>query len=164
MSGIDNWLALLAFIAVNCAAASMGALFRPGRWYETIRKPSWTPPNWLFGPAWSVLFAANAFAGYLVWIAARPGEAPVPMIVYAVQLVLNGLWSAIFFGRRRPDIAFGELILLWLSILATMVAFWPVRMDAALLLVPYLAWVTFAGALNLAIWRMNVPVREATAS
>ena len=154
---IESWPALIAFIAVNCAAASTGAIFRPGAWYETLRKPSWTPPNWLFGPAWSILYAASAFAGYLVWISAAPGEATVPLIVYGAQLILNGLWSGIFFGLRRPDLAFGELILLWLSILATIGAFWAVRTDAALLLVPYLAWVTFAGALNFAVWRLNRP-------
>lgn len=158
---IGNWTALLVFIVANCAAAATGALFRPGPWYERLRKPSWTPPNWLFGPAWSILYAASAVAGYIMWQSAGPGEATVPVILYALQLLLNGLWSAIFFGMRRPDLAFGELIALWLAILATIVAFWTVRVDAALLLIPYLAWVTFAGALNLAVWRLNAPIGRA---
>lgn len=153
---IQNWPALIVFGAVNFAAASSGAIFRSGRWYEEIRKPSWTPPNWLFAPAWTLLFAINAFAGYLVWISAGPGEAGLPMTVYAIQLALNATWSALFFGMHRLDLAFGELILLWLSIAATIATFFPVRQDAALMLLPYLAWVTFAGALNLSIWRLNL--------
>ncbi|WP_108660645.1 TspO/MBR family protein [Acuticoccus kandeliae] len=157
---IENWPALLVFIAVNCAAAATGGIFRPGRWYETLRKPSWTPPNWLFGPAWSLLYAANAFAGYLVWQYGGPGDITVAMAFYALQLILNGCWSAIFFGMRRPDLAFGELIFLWLAILGTILTFWPLRTDAALLLLPYLAWVTFAGALNFAVWQLNAPQRR----
>jgi tryptophan-rich sensory protein len=154
---IEHWPALLVFIAVNFAAAATGAIFRPGQWYERLRKPSWTPPNWLFGPAWSILYAMIAVSGYLLWRSAGPGEAAVPLVFYGLQLVLNGTWSALFFGLRRPDYAFLDVVLLWLAILATIVTFWPVRADAALLLVPYLAWVTFAGALNFAVWRLNAP-------
>ncbi len=157
---MENWPALLGFIAVNCVAAATGGIFRPGKWYEDLRKPSWTPPNWLFGPAWSLLYAMSAFAGYLVFVSAQPGALMTPMVFYGLQLVLNGMWSAIFFGMRRPDIAFGEVLLLWLSILATIVAFSAVRADAAWLLVPYLAWVTFAAALNFAVWRLNAPFRQ----
>lgn len=158
--GITDWPALIVFIVVNCVAASSGAIFQPGSWYKQIEKPSWTPPNWLFPPAWTLLFAVNAFAGYLVWISAAPGEATIPMIVYGVSLSLNAGWSAFFFGLRRPDLAFGELSFLWLSILAQIVVFYPVRADAALLSLPYLAWVTFAGALNLSIWRRNAPIAQ----
>ena len=155
MDTIGSWLALLVFILLNCAAAASGGLFRPGQWYEGLRKPSWTPPNWLFGPAWSVLYAASAAAGYMVWLSADGAALVVPLALYMLQLGLNAAWSGIFFGMRRLDLAFAELILLWLAILAPIVACWMVRVDAALRLVPYLAWVTFAGALNLAVWRLN---------
>ena len=158
--GIEHWPALLVFIAVNCAAASMGGIFRPGAWYERLRKPSWTPPNWLFAPAWTILYAVMAFAGYLLWRSAGPGEAILPLAFYGLQLVLNGAWSGIFFGMRRPDLAFIELIGLWLATFATIVTFWPVSRDAALLVLPYLAWITFAGALNFAVWRLNAPLRK----
>ncbi|WP_420391933.1 TspO/MBR family protein [Acuticoccus sp.] len=160
MGGIEDWGALLAFVAVNFAAASTGGIFRPGTWYEELRKPSWTPPNWLFAPAWTVLYALIAYAGYLVWRSAAPGEATVPLIVYGVHLALNASWSAIFFGLKRVDLAFLELVVFWLSIVATIALFYQVRVEAALILLPYLAWVTFAGALNLAIWRMNAPIRQ----
>lgn len=158
---MEHWTALIVFIAANAAAAATGAIFRPGSWYETLRKPSWTPPNWLFGPAWTLLYAMCAAAGYILWVSAAPGEATVPLIFYALQLLLNGLWSGIFFGMRRPDLAFGELVLLWLALLCTILTFWTVRVDAALLLLPYLAWVTFAGALNFAVWRLNAPIGRA---
>ncbi len=145
-------LALGGFVAVNFLAALSGALFRPGEWYERLNKPWWRPPNWLFGPAWTVLYCMIATAGWLVW---RVDGFGWPIVVYLVSLAFNAGWSAVFFGMRRPDLAFGELVLLWLSIAATILVFWPVRQDAALLLVPYLGWVTFAGGLNLAIWRLN---------
>ncbi len=163
MDTVPSWAALLVFIAMNCAAAASGLIFRPGQWYQRLDKPPWTPPNWLFGPAWSLLYAASAAAGYLVWLSADAGELVLPLGLYALQLALNAAWSGIFFGMRRPDLAFGELVLLWLAIVATIFAFWPVRGDAALLLVPYLAWVTFAGALNFSVWRRNRAELDAAA-
>ncbi len=149
--------ALAAFIAACLAAASTGALFRPGDWYERLAKPWWRPPNWLFGPAWAVLYTMIAISGWLVWREAGFAGAAVPLFVYGLQLVANAAWSAIFFGLRRPDLAFLELGVLWLLILLTIVLFAPVSAQAAWLLVPYLVWVTFAGALNFSIWRRNRP-------
>ena len=146
-------LALIGFFAICLAVASSGAVFRPGPWYETLAKPSWTPPRWAFPVVWSVLYAAMAVAGWLVW--RHVGFAPVPFGFYAAQLVFNAAWSALFFGLKRPDIAFADLALLWLSIVGTLLAFAPVDGIAALLFAPYLAWVTLAGALNLAVWRSN---------
>ncbi len=150
-----DWLGLLPFVAACFLTAVSGAVFRPGDWYESLAKPRWRPPNWLFGPAWTVLYICIAVAGWLVWRQAGVSGAAVALAVYAVQLLLNAGWSACSFGLRRLDVAFGELILLWLSIAATIVAFAPISSTAALLMVPYLAWVTFAGVLNFTLWQMN---------
>ncbi len=150
-----GWLGLLGFAAACFLAALSGALFRPGDWYETLVKPWWRPPNWLFGPAWTVLYTMIAIAGWLVWRKAGFAGAAVPLAIYGVQLLLNALWSGIFFGMKRMDLAFYELVGLWLSILATILAFATVDTTPAWLLVPYLGWVTFAGYLNLTMWRLN---------
>ena len=148
-------LGLLGFIGACFAVSTTGAVFRPGEWYERLRKPWWRPPNWLFAPAWAVLYLCIAVSGWLVWREAGFAGAAVPLGIYAVQLALNAAWSAIFFGMRRPDLAFAEIVALWLSIAATMAAFAPVHAGAAWLLAPYLCWVGFAGALNFTVWRMN---------
>lgn len=148
-------IGLLAFLAANLAAASTGAFFQPGAWYAGLAKPSWCPPDWLFGPAWAVLYLSIAVAGWLVWREAGLDGAGAALGIYAVQLLLNAGWSAIFFGLRRMDLAFYELLVFWVSIAATILAFAPIHIGAALLLLPYLAWVTFAGVLNFAIWRLN---------
>jgi tryptophan-rich sensory protein len=140
------------FGALNFTAALSGALFRPGQWYEGLAKPSWRPPNWLFGPAWTVLYAMIAASG---WLAYEAGGWGWPIAIYLVSLALNAGWSGIFFGMRRMDLAFAWIIVFWLSIAATILAFWPVSRAAAWLLVPYLGWVSFASLLNWSIWRMN---------
>lgn len=154
----SSLIGLLGFLGANFVAALTGALFTPGEWYRGLAKPSWNPPDWAFGPAWAVLYTLIAVSGWLVWRKAGFAGAAVPLAIYGVQLVLNAAWSAIFFGMKRPDLAFFELVVFWIAILATIVAFWPVHRTAALLLLPYLAWVTFAGVLNFTLWRMN-PVR-----
>lgn len=146
-------LALAGFFVAAAAAASSGALFRPGDWYKSLRKPGWTPPPWVFPAVWTPLYVAIMLAGWLAW--RQVGLFSVPMLVYGVQLVLNAGWSAVFFGLRRPDLALAELGLLWLSIAATILSFAAVSAAAAWLLAPYLAWVTIAGALNLSVWRLN---------
>lgn len=152
MASESNFLSLLPFLLACAAAASTGIYFRPGAWYQNLAKPSWRPPDWLFGPVWLVLYIMIAVAGWMVW---REAGLSLALAVYAVQLVLNALWSGIFFGLRRPDLAFAEIVLLWSSILATIVMFWPISRMAAYLLVPYACWATFAGALNFRIWRLN---------
>lgn len=152
---LESIIALGVFVLANFAAASSGAIFKPGEWYRTLSKPSWTPPDWLFGPAWTVLFIMIAVSGWLVWREAGLAGAAVPLAIYAVHLVLNAAWSALFFGMKRPDLAFFELCVFWLSIAATIAAFFPVSATAAYLLLPYLGWVTFAGALNFSLWRRN---------
>mgnify|MGYP005838214255 CR=1 FL=1 len=146
----------LIWFALACATAAVpGVFFRPGQWYRDLVKPDWRPPDWLFGPVWLVLYLSIAVSGWLVFESAPEAAARPALTVYAVQLGLNGLWSCIFFGLKRPGWALAEICLLWLSIGATIGAFWPLHQTAALLLLPYLAWVSFAVLLNLSIWRLN---------
>ena len=150
---MSSGLALAGFLAASFAAASSGAVFKPDDWYLTLRKPGWTPPPWVFPVVWTPLYLMIAVAGWLAW--RQSGLFSLPFAFYAVQMILNAAWSAVFFGLRRPDLAFAELVLLWLSILGCILLFAPVSATAAWLMVPYLAWVTFAGALNYAIWQRN---------
>ncbi len=150
-------LSLLVFIGLNVAAAASGAVFKPGEWYETLNKPAWRPPNWAFPVVWTVLYAMITAAGWRVWNRAPADMLPVAMGVYGLQLVLNAGWSAVFFGMRNMRLALVELIGLWLSIFALILVFAAIDGVAALLLLPYLAWVTIAGLLNLAMIRLNPP-------
>jgi tryptophan-rich sensory protein len=143
---------LFAFMAICFAAASMGAVFRPGKWYERLVKPSWRPPDWLFAPVWTVLYLMIAIAGWMVW---RKAGVSQPLFFYLLQLVLNAAWTPIFFGAHRIGAAFFDIVLLWVSTILTIVYFYPVNALAAWLLVPYLIWVSFAATLNYAIWRLN---------
>lgn len=154
-------LVLIGFLAAAFAAAATGVVFRPGEWYERLDKPSWRPPNRLFAPVWTLLYVTIAVAGWLAWRAGGLSGAGLPLAVYAVQLGLNAAWSPIFFGLHRPDLALVEIILLWLSIAATVVLFFPLQAVAALLLLPYLVWVGFAVALNFSIWRRNLGAASA---
>lgn len=151
-------IGLVVWLAVCFGAAFLGSLLTgpsiPG-WYVQLRKPSWTPPNWLFGPVWTLLYAMMAVAVWLVWRRAGLSAAAVPITLFALQLIFNVGWSALFFGLHRPGLAFAEIVLLWCLILATLVAFWRVAAAAGILFLPYLLWVTFASALNFAVWRMN---------
>ena len=149
---MDNLLGLLPFVAACFVVALSGAVFRPGTWYESLAKPWWRPPNWLFGPAWTVLYICIAVSGWLAW---RQAGWCLALEVYTAQLLLNAGWSAVSFGLRRLDLAFAELILLWLSIALTALLFAPISTAAAVLLLPYLAWVSFAGVLNFTLWQMN---------
>lgn len=150
-----NWTLILG--AVGClvacfAAASTGAIFKPGVWYAGLRKPWWNPPNWLFPIAWSILFLMMAAAGFLVW---REDGLGLPMLVWAGQLVLNAGWSAVFFGLRKLGWATIEAVALWSAILACILLFAPISATAAWLMVPYLAWVSFAVFLTYTMWRLN---------
>jgi translocator protein len=146
---------LLAWLLLCYAAAGFGSLFAPGEWYVSLTKPAWTPPAWLFAPVWTLLYAMMAVAAWLVWTARGFAGARIALSLFITQLVLNAGWSWLFFGLRRPGIAAIEIGLLWIAILATLIAFWRLRRVAAVLLLPYLGWVSFAAALNIAIWRLN---------
>jgi tryptophan-rich sensory protein len=148
-----DFFGMLAFIVLCFGVAALGerATADSLEWYEGLRKPSWTPPGWVFGPVWTVLYALMAVAGWRAW---REGRSPAATLLFLLQLGLNLLWSWLFFGLRRPDLGLVGVVLLWLALLATIVAFRRVS-RAAWLLVPYFGWVSFAAALNLQIWRMN---------
>ncbi len=127
-------------------------------WYYSLQQPSWKPPDWLFGPAWTLIYSLCALAGILAWRRAPNRVAQMSMLwLFALNAALNLLWSAVFFRAQRPDWALAEVILLWLSVLALIVVFLRYSKLSSLLLVPYLAWVTFAGVLNLAVVRLNGP-------
>lgn len=149
-------LALAGWLLLCFAAASMGALFMPGEWYASLRKPSWNPPGWLFGPVWSALYTMMAVAAWLVWRQGRFAAQRRPLGLFLAQLALNALWTPLFFGLHQPGVAFAEILLLWLAIAWTLAAFWRVHRVAAWLLAPYLAWVSFAALLNFTLWRLNV--------
>jgi translocator protein len=149
---------LAVSLGICFGAAGLGSLFTTpsiGGWYVTLHKPWWIPPNWLFGPVWSVLYLSMAIAAWLVWRKGGVSGAKLALTLFALQLVLNVCWSAVFFSAHMPGVAFAEIVLLWLFILATVVSFWPISRVAGWLIVPYLLWVAFAAALNYAIWRLN---------
>jgi translocator protein len=152
---ISSILVLVGVVGACFLAAVTGAMFPPGDWYERLAKPSWRPPNWLFAPTWTVIYLTIAVSGWMVWRKSGFTGAALPLAIYLLQLVLNAAWTPIFFGLRRPALAFFEIIMLWLSIVATIATFHSHSVAAAWLLLPYLAWVMFAAALNFTIWRLN---------
>ncbi|MFI6481189.1 TspO/MBR family protein [Nonomuraea sp. NPDC050663] len=149
-----RWAVLPVFVVAVALVAVVGSLasINAGQEYLALERPAWAPPQWLFGPAWTVLYVLIAIAGWLAWSAR--GWTPA-MTVYAVQLVLNAAWTPLFFAAGQYGLAFAEIVLLWITIAVNLALFWRIRRSAALLLVPYLLWVTYAGALNLAIWQLN---------
>lgn len=154
-SGVIAPAALPLWVALSFSAALFGGQFGPGEWYAALHKPAWNPPNWIFGPVWTALYTMMGVAAWLVWRRGGWGAQAMPLALFLVQLVLNAAWSWLFFGLHRPGLAFAEIVLLWLAILATALAFRPVSAAAFWLLVPYLAWVTFAAVLNFTLWRLN---------
>jgi benzodiazapine receptor len=151
-------LGLVASIALCLAAAGIGAAVAAPEidgWYSELRKPTWTPPNWVFGPVWTILYLLMAISVWLVWRRGGFAGAYAALSIFGIQLVLNVLWSVVFFGWRRPDLALVEMVMLWAAIIATLCAFWPYSRTAAALLSPYLIWVTFALDLNFVIWLMQ---------
>lgn len=152
--GARNWLGLAGFGLAALVTAAIGGLGVAGtpQEYGGLARPEWAPPSWLFGPVWTVLYVLIAISGWLVW--RRVGWGPA-LAAYVVQLVLNALWTPLFFGFGRYGLALVDIGLMWLAIGATVILFWRVSRPAAALLLPYWAWVTFATALNAAIWHLN---------
>lgn len=142
----------LTYLAACGAAAATGAMFQPGEWYRSLSKPRWTPPDWLFPVAWTVLYLCMSAAAARV--AAIPGTGQA-LALWSVQIALNTLWTPVFFGLRRMGAGLVIIFLLWLAVAATMVAFWQADRIAGALFLPYLAWVTVAGLLNRSVWYRN---------
>ncbi|MFC1681815.1 TspO/MBR family protein [Pseudomonadota bacterium] len=155
LSTLASAIGFLGFILLVVAVASTGAFFKPGSWYESLQKPIWTPPSLLFPIAWTILYCMIAISGWWVWRNFGFTGTGVGMTLFAVQLVLNAAWSWLFFGLHRMDLAFLDIVLLWLAILGSIISFYAVQPGAAYLLIPYLLWVTYAAALNLVIWQLN---------
>ena len=129
-----------------------------GPWYQNLIKPSWNPPNWAFGPAWTIILSLAAWSGVLAWNnATNSREKLLVLTLFGINVVLHMLWSPLFFNLRRPDWALYEIPFLWLSILALMIGLAPLSLKASWLLLPYLLWVSFAAFLNLTIVRLNAP-------
>lgn len=150
--------ALVAAVATSAVAMVGAQVTDLGPWYRNLAKPWWQPPDWLFPPAWTLIFTLTAIAGVLAWRTA-PDRATRGRLLglFALNAILNVAWSAIFFTLQRPDYALAEVALLWLSILALIGLTWRFARGASLLLVPYLLWVSFASVLNLAVVRLNGP-------
>ncbi|MFZ5963589.1 tryptophan-rich sensory protein TspO [Thalassococcus sp. BH17M4-6] len=146
------WLVFAIFLAACFAAGSTGGLFPPGEWYRKLNKPPWTPPDWVFPVTWTTLYLCMATAGARVALA--DGNA-IAMAMWSLQIALNGLWTPVFFGLKKIKLGMVVLSVLWLSVALTMLALWQVDWIAGALFVPYLIWVSIAGALNLSVLRRN---------
>ena len=153
-----DWSLFFIFLAGCGAAATTGAMFEPGDWYEQLEKPSWTPPKWLFPTAWTVLYICMSVAAARIAVLDGNGHA---LAFYALQLALNTLWTPIFFGLHRMRAGLLVILCLWTAVAATMISFFQLDWLAGILFVPYLAWVTTASALNFSVLRLNeAPARS----
>ena len=131
-----------------------------GAWYKNLRKPSWQPPDWLFGPAWTVILGLAAWSAVIGWNAAPDAAARTNVVIlFATNAVCHLLWSPFFFRARRPDWALIEVVFLWASLVALVIGLWPISQTASLMILPYLLWVSFASWLNYTIVRLNAPFR-----
>jgi benzodiazapine receptor len=157
-SAVRQIVGLVFFIAVCFSAAAVGSFFTAPRidnWYAALAKPFWTPPDWIFGPVWSLLYLLMATAAWQVWRSVDLRSAAIPFVFFGIQLFLNAAWSVLFFGLKSPGLALIEIILLWGAILATWDAFRRRSVLAGWLMAPYLAWISFAVMLNLEFWNLN---------
>jgi translocator protein len=155
MTSTRKWLGLAIWIAIVFSAAWFGSHFTDSEWYQQLQQPAWAPPGWVFAPVWTLLYLLMAIAAWLVWTSYGWAGARFALTVFLVQLVLNALWSWIFFGLRQPGFALIEIVALWVLIAVTLVAFSRKRPLSGALLLPYLAWVSFAAALNFSLWMLN---------
>ncbi|MGI9484091.1 MAG: TspO/MBR family protein [Hyphomicrobiales bacterium] len=156
----QNLPSLIVFIAICFAVSAVGGLVTAtsvGGWYQTLQKPAFNPPDWLFGPVWAVLYLFMAIAGWRVWCREDDPGRKAALTAFAVQLFLNLLWSFLFFGLKNPGLALLEIFLLVVLIAVTTVLFWRIDRIAGALFLPYLAWVSYATLLNAALWTMNTP-------
>ena len=157
LSTIRQVIGLAAWLLLSFAAAGVGAVasVSAGIFYQQLLRPEWAPPAWVFGPVWSVLYLLMGIAAWLVWRQRGFRESGITLWLFIAQLTANALWSWLFFSWHNGAWAFYEVLMLWVLLLCTVAAFWRVRSLAGALLLPYLAWVTFAIVLCFAIWRLN---------
>ena len=151
-------IALLIFVGICLAVEFVSGWSTQSSvrdWYLQIRKPSWTPPGWIFAPVWTYLYITMGVAAWLVWRGREHPAATASLWLFGLQLLFNGLWSVVFFGLRQPGWGLVDISLLWIVLLAATVFFFRVSPTAGFLMVPYLLWVSFASALNFSIWRLN---------
>jgi len=149
---------LVLFIVVCLGVGFLGSKYTSqsiSDWYSQIKKPAWTPPNWLFAPVWTFLYISMAVAAWLVWRNLGVTGSYASMILFVLQLALNALWSYLFFGLRMPGLAFLDIVALFVAIVLTAMLFWRYVALAGVLMLPYIVWVGYASTLNWAIWRMN---------
>ena len=149
---------LILFLFLSFTVAVFGSYFTASSvstWYVTLKKPSFNPPGWIFGPVWTILYILIAISGWLIWLETSNKNVKIIMVCFFIQLFLNALWSPLFFGLKNPGLAFLEICFLWLSIAVYIFLSRNVSFKATLLFLPYWGWVTFASILNFFIWRMN---------
>ncbi len=160
---LSRWLSWIMFLAICFVAAAVGASFTNSSvktWYPRLQKPAGTPPSWVFGPVWSVLYFLMGTAVWLVWQLREERDVRLALSLFFGQLLLNAAWSFIFFGLQRPDVALAEILVLWLAIVLTTMSFSEYSSHAFWLMTPYLGWVTYATYLNFGIWRLNRSATE----
>jgi benzodiazapine receptor len=156
-----NLPTLAAFLALALGVGALGAVFSPGfsssaaRWYAALAKPAWLPPQTWFGPVWTALYVLMAIAAWMIWRERYHRGRAVAIGAYAAQLLLNALWSPVFFGLKSIGGGLFVIVALWMAVAWTVREFARVRISAAIILAPYLLWVTFAAAINLSVWRLN---------
>jgi len=156
--GVSWTVVVVAALSALVLSGAGGLATEIGPWYRALRKPSWQPPNWAFGPAWTLILGMAAASGALAWTAAPDGAARGRVVaLFAANALFHFVWSPLFFRLKRPDWALYEVVLLWLSCLALIVGLADISTSVSLLIVPYLLWVTFAAFLNLAVVRLNRP-------
>lgn len=160
MSGKKQILGLVGWMLLSFLVAAIGALasVQAASFYQTLVQPSWAPPSSVFGPVWTVLYAMMGLSAWLVWREGGWRRQRSVLTMFVVQLAMNGLWSWLFFAWHLGALAFFDIVLMWLLITATLIGFWRVRAVAGALLLPYLCWVSFAAALNFAVWQLNPQV------
>ena len=146
---------LIGWLALSLAASGTAVYVSTSGWYAGLNKPVWNPPGWIFGPVWTLLYVMMGTAAWLVWREGGWKGQALPLGMFLVQWSFNVLWTPLFFGAHRIELALVDIGMLWLALAVTLVLFWRVCKTAGTLLAPYLAWVSFAAALNLTIWSMN---------
>lgn len=153
-----HWVSLFIFIAL-CLSVEIFASYWTNQtvstWYPKLNKPFWTPPGWVFGPVWTIIYILIAISGWLIYRADHSRKRSIALIFYASQLILNLMWSFFFFFLKSPLLGLIDILLLFLLIILTIIKAWPVRSLASILLIPYLIWVIYAATLNVGIWLLN---------